>query len=64
MRLGAATSKHCWHTKAGAAKSAMPRPAVSEAAAKRIIALDFDGVICDSVGESSLSAFKVRWHST
>lgn len=28
------------------------------AAAKRLIALDFDGVICDSCGESSLSAFK------
>jgi hypothetical protein len=26
----------------------------------RVIALDFDGVVCDSVGESSLSAFKVR----
>lgn len=25
----------------------------------RVIALDFDGVVCDSVGESSLSAFKV-----
>lgn len=24
-----------------------------------MIALDFDGVVCDSVGESSLSAFKV-----
>jgi hypothetical protein len=25
----------------------------------RVVALDFDGVVCDSVGESSLSAFKV-----
>lgn len=24
----------------------------------RLVALDFDGVVCDSVGESSLSAFK------
>mmetsp|Transcript_24172 Transcript_24172/g.52804 ORF Transcript_24172/g.52804 Transcript_24172/m.52804 type:complete len:294 (+) Transcript_24172:56-937(+) len=28
-------------------------------ASKRLIALDFDGVVCDSCGESSLSAFKV-----
>lgn len=28
------------------------------AAGKRVIALDFDGVVCDSVGESSLSALK------
>lgn len=27
-------------------------------AAQRLVALDFDGVICDSVGESSLSAIK------
>jgi phosphoglycolate phosphatase-like HAD superfamily hydrolase len=27
-------------------------------AKKRVIALDFDGVVCDSVGESSLSAFR------
>jgi hypothetical protein len=26
--------------------------------AKRLLALDFDGVICDSCGESSLSAWK------
>jgi predicted Fe-Mo cluster-binding NifX family protein len=26
---------------------------------RRLVALDFDGVVCDSVGESSLSAFKV-----
>lgn len=25
----------------------------------QLIALDFDGVVCDSCGESSLSAFKV-----
>jgi len=34
------------------------------AAAKRLFALDFDGVICDSCGESSMSAFKaatVQW---
>lgn len=30
------------------------------ALAKKLIALDFDGVVCDSCGESSLSAFKVR----
>ena len=36
-----------------------PMHAVCHAAAKRVIALDFDGVVCDSVGESSLSAFKV-----
>ncbi len=28
-------------------------------AGKQLIALDFDGVVCDSCGESSLSAFKV-----
>lgn len=30
----------------------------------RVVALDFDGVVCDSVGESSLSAFKaaaIQW---
>ena len=26
----------------------------------QVVALDFDGVVCDSVGESSLSAIKVR----
>ncbi|KAL6519683.1 hypothetical protein OROHE_017292 [Orobanche hederae] len=26
-----------------------------------LYALDFDGVLCDSCGESSLSAVKVRW---
>eukprot|EP00775_Hariotina_reticulata_P011464 gene11464-11610_t len=33
-------------------------------AGKRLVALDFDGVVCDSVGESSLSAFKaaaIQW---
>ena len=39
--------------------------ACAAAAGKRVIALDFDGVVCDSVGESSLSAIKVccmeRW---
>ncbi len=30
------------------------------ATGKRIVALDFDGVVCDSVGESSLSAIKVK----
>lgn len=37
---------------------------MSTQAAKRVIALDFDGVVCDSVGESSLSGFKaaaVQW---
>eukprot|EP00798_Chlamydomonas_sp_ICE-L_P026047 gene26047-11745_t len=34
------------------------RVSVSTMASKRIIALDFDGVVCDSVGESSLSGFK------
>ena len=29
-----------------------------EARAKALWALDFDGVVCDSVGESSLSAWK------
>jgi hypothetical protein len=28
-----------------------------------LIALDFDGVVCDSVGESALSAWRVRWHN-
>lgn len=31
---------------------------------KRVVALDFDGVVCDSVGESSLSAFRaaaIQW---
>ena len=31
-------------------------------AGKRVIALDFDGVVCDSVGESCLSAIKVCDH--
>jgi hypothetical protein len=35
----------------------MARPAAT--ASHRIIALDFDGVVCDSCGESSISAFKV-----
>ncbi len=36
------------------------RSVTMAAAGKRVIALDFDGVVCDSCGESSLSAFKVR----
>ncbi|KAI3437958.1 hypothetical protein D9Q98_000402 [Chlorella vulgaris] len=32
--------------------------ATADASPKRVVALDFDGVTCDSVGESSLSAFK------
>ncbi|WIA23028.1 hypothetical protein OEZ86_009943 [Tetradesmus obliquus] len=37
---------------------------VTASAGKRVVALDFDGVVCDSVGESSLSAFKaaaIQW---
>lgn len=42
-----------------AAPAAAPRGRAAPcAAAKRLVALDFDGVVCDSVGESSLSAFK------
>lgn len=26
----------------------------------QLVSLDFDGVVCDSVGESSLSAIKVK----
>ncbi len=66
MRLGAAPPRQWRHSSAGAAcrvPRMSGRPASSGAAcqatAKRIVALDFDGVICDSVGESSLSAFKV-----
>ncbi len=33
---------------------------LAASAAPDVWALDFDGVACDSVGESSLSAFKVR----
>lgn len=29
----------------------------------RVLALDFDGVVCDSVGESALSAWKARAHA-
>jgi len=32
--------------------------ASASASGRRLIALDFDGVVCDSVGESSLSAFR------
>jgi hypothetical protein len=36
--------------------------AAASGGSKAVWALDFDGVACDSVGESSLSAFKVRLH--
>eukprot|EP00879_Flechtneria_rotunda_P021016 GHRR01022138.1.p1 GENE.GHRR01022138.1~~GHRR01022138.1.p1 ORF type:complete len:258 (+),score=81.19 GHRR01022138.1:393-1166(+) len=42
----------------------LQRMRVSASANSRLIALDFDGVVCDSVGESSLSAFKaaaIQW---
>ncbi|KAG2501909.1 hypothetical protein HYH03_000407 [Edaphochlamys debaryana] len=38
--------------------------ACSAGAKQKLIALDFDGVVCDSVGESSLSAFRaaaIQW---
>ena len=41
-----------------------PSPRCHAVGQKRIIALDFDGVVCDSVGESSLSAIKaaeIQW---
>ena len=37
--------------------------AVAAPTQQKLIALDFDGVVCDSVGESSLSAFKVHTSS-
>eukprot|EP00882_Tetradesmus_deserticola_P010232 GHRQ01010810.1.p1 GENE.GHRQ01010810.1~~GHRQ01010810.1.p1 ORF type:complete len:302 (+),score=126.20 GHRQ01010810.1:460-1365(+) len=40
------------------------RHMVTASAGKRLVALDFDGVVCDSVGESSLSAIKaaaIQW---
>jgi hypothetical protein len=37
----------------------MPPWCFAGGATKRLIAFDFDGVVCDSVGESSISAFKV-----
>ncbi|GBF95946.1 hypothetical protein Rsub_08069 [Raphidocelis subcapitata] len=45
------------------AATAVPMAAAGGGAG-RVIALDFDGVVCDSVGESSLSAFKaaaLKW---
>lgn len=39
-------------------RRAMAASVKAAAAAKDVYALDFDGVMCDSVGESSLSAWK------
>lgn len=39
--------------------AAQRRSTLAASAAPEVWALDFDGVACDSVGESSLSAFKV-----
>ncbi|KAG1667581.1 hypothetical protein FOA52_014662 [Chlamydomonas sp. UWO 241] len=52
---GLASSARRW---GGIRAIASRRLCIDAAAGKRLIALDFDGVVCDSVGESSLSAFK------
>ena len=46
---------HTGTMRAAAAPAATPS---TPHTTKRVIALDFDGVVCDSVGESSLSAFR------
>lgn len=48
------------HASAHNAPLAPPGAMAASGGAARVLALDFDGVVCDSVGESSLSAFKVR----
>ena len=54
----------CNHLHAAGRKPAQnvltPTMRLAGSATKRLIAFDFDGVVCDSVGESSISAFKVK----
>lgn len=43
-----------------ARRQAAPANTGGMSAVNRVLALDFDGVVCDSVGESALSAWRVR----